>query len=108
MVVLSGECLTKCKDAQGPGISLQFARNVAVTGNTIIRPMSGIADNQNDVSRPIDSASAIFLDVVGGGVNISGNLVIGVDVQSTPKVGFASHSPPPPPTSLTLLSSSGT
>ena len=89
MVVVFRQCLTEYKVAQGPGISLQFARNVAVTGNTIIRPMSGVADNQNDVSRPIDSASAIFLDVVGGGVDISGNLVIGVDVQNTPKVEFA-------------------
>ena len=65
---------------------MKFASNVNVTGNTIINPVSAIADNSGDVSLPVDSTSGIYLDIVQGSVEVSGNLIVGADFQNVPQV----------------------
>lgn len=65
---------------------MKFASNVNVTGNTIINPVSAIADNSGDVSLPVDATSGIYLDIVQGSVEVSGNLIVGADFQNVPQV----------------------
>ena len=68
---------------------MKFASNVNVTGNTIINPVSAVADNSGDTSLPLDSGSGIYLDIVQESVEVSGNLIVGADLQNVPQVHFS-------------------
>ena len=48
-----------------------------------------MADQSSDVSLPIDSASAIYFDVLSGATVIVGNLIDGADAQNVPRVIYS-------------------
>ena len=71
---------------QGPGIELQYASNINITGNAIFRPMAAVASNDTEYSQPIDSSAAIRLDVIAGQAQVAGNLILDADMQNIPQV----------------------
>ena len=78
--------LTQPLCLQGPAIAVRFASDVNITGNTIINPMAAVSDNTDNISAPIDSGSAIYLDIVKGSVHVSGNVIVGINDQNVPQV----------------------
>ena len=48
--------------------------------------MAAVADNTEDTSAPIESASAIYLDIVRGSVHVAGNVIVGANAQNVPQV----------------------
>ena len=92
---------------QGPGIQLSYASNINVTGNAILQPMAAVADNQAQYSQPIDTSSAIYLDIIAGEAQVSGNLVLDVNQQNVPQVRRPSPTGRSPTASMPSMSGCG-
>lgn len=71
---------------QVAGIELSYVNQATVENNLIINPMSRLADDFTNISLPFQDASAIYLDVVSGHVQINNNAVIVSKPALTPQV----------------------